>query len=199
MSYAFLGATEASSVFDSVMAETKAEFPRFKIVPKSSSALMRGLDALVQIVTLGQQDKFLENYTTTLGTTVYVAEAWDKLSDAGKAIVLLHEREHMRQRRDLGGPLYTFLWLIPVLPVGLALGRARLEWGGYKQTLRATAELKGPEAVCDPLFRSKIVQQFTGPSYGWMWPFKSQVEGWFDDELRRMGVSCKLELASVSS
>ena len=28
--------------------------------------------------------------------------------------------------------------------------------------------------------REQIVERFTGPDYGWMWPFRSMVEGWYD-------------------
>jgi hypothetical protein len=28
-----------------------------------------------------------------------------------------------------------------------------------------------------------VIEQFTGPSYGWMWPFRRSVERWYDDVL----------------
>jgi hypothetical protein len=38
----------------------------------------------------------------------------------------------------------------------------------------------GPHAPRMPAFRERIVRQFTGPSYGWMWPFRASVERWYD-------------------
>jgi hypothetical protein len=70
--------------------------------------------------------------------------------------------------------------------VGLAYGRARLEWEAYEETLAATAELCGLDAVRSPSLREHIVRRFTGPDYGWMWPFRSVVERWYDDAIRRI-------------
>ena len=78
----------------------------------------------------------------------------------------------------------AFLYFVPFFPLGLAYGRARIEWEAYTETLRATAELKGMDAAQSPALRARIVRQFTGPAYGWMWPFRSVVERWFDEALR---------------
>lgn len=194
MGYAFvsMGAAEAApqNQYDAIVAQIRLEFPDFKIVKKSDSSLMRMLDSLLRVVTLGGQKKFLTSYETTLGNTVYVSDNWDSLSDTTKAIVLAHEREHMRQRRIYGRVGYSFLWLIPALPMGLAIGRARLEWGGYRQTILSTSILRGPAAACSSTMRERIVGQFTGPAYGWMWPFRGQVESWYDQALRDAGVDC---------
>jgi hypothetical protein len=101
-------------------------------------------------------------------------------------ILLRHERVHLRQRRRYGGALMTFLYLVPFLPLGLAYGRARIEWEAYTETLRATAELRGPEALQSADLREQIVRRFTGPDYGWMWPFRSMVEGWYDRVVREL-------------
>ena len=74
----------------------------------------------------------------------------------------------------------AFLYLVPFFPLGLAYGRARLEWEAYAETLRATAEYRGLEAALDEALRRKIVGRFTGGAYGWMWPFSRQVQHWFD-------------------
>ena len=41
-------------------------------------------------------------------------------------------------------------------------------------TLEVEAELDGLAAAADPALHEEIVRRFTGPDYGWMWPF----EGW---------------------
>jgi hypothetical protein len=77
-------------------------------------------------------------------------------------------------------PLFAFLYLVPLLPLGLAWGRARIEWEAYAETLRATAELFGLERAASPELRRRIVGRFTGGAYGFMWPFPRQVERWYD-------------------
>jgi len=37
----------------------------------------------------------------------------------------------------------------------------------------------GLDAARDPRLRERIVSRFTGPDYGWMWPFRAQVERWY--------------------
>jgi len=168
------------------MDEMRREFPSFRIVPKRGDALSRLIDAALRIVTLGGQRHYLTRYHTVIGDTLYVPETWAKLADLERVILLRHERVHLRQRRRYGGLLMTFLYLIPFLPLGLAYGRARIEWEAYTETLRATAELCGPAALDDRELRDQIVRRFTGPDYGWMWPFRSTVEAWYDQVVREL-------------
>ena len=81
----------------------------------------------------------------------------------------------------------TLLYLLPFFPLGLAYGRARIEWEAYEETLVATGELRGKAALSSPELRAHIVRQFTGPAYGWMWPFRATVERWYDEALERIG------------
>jgi hypothetical protein len=152
-------------------------------VAKSDSRLSRLIDLALKIVTLGRQRGYLTIYHTVIGDTLYVPSAWQTASDAERAIVLRHERVHLRQRRRYGTLLMTFLYLVPFFPLGLAYGRARIEWEAYRETLRATAELLGLDAARAPELRRRIVRRFTGPDYGWMWPFQGMVERWYDAAL----------------
>jgi hypothetical protein len=160
--------------------DLKAEFPAFCIRKKSGNRLSKAIDVALRIVTLGGQRHYLTKYHTVIGDTLYVPETWDDLSELDRVILLRHERVHLRQRRRYGGALMAFLYLIPFLPLGLADGRARIEWEAYPETLRATAELRGLAAAQSQELREQIVRRFTGPDYGWMWPFRSMVEGWYD-------------------
>ena len=166
-----------------LLEEIEEEFPRFRIVPKRGHRLSRLIDVLLKSVTLGGQSKYLTHYHTVIGDTLYLPSSWDSASDVRKMIILRHERVHLRQRRR-----YTFigmamLYLLPIFPLGLALGRARLEWEAYRETLRATFELEGRHALFDPALREHVVSQFVGAAYGWMWPFRRQVERWYDEAL----------------
>ncbi len=160
--------------------DLRAEFPAFCIRAKQGDALSCAIDWALRIVTLGGQRHYRTRYHTVIGDTLYVPETWAKLSDLDRVILLRHERVHLRQRRRYGGALMAFLYLVPFLPLGLAYGRARIEWEAYTETLRATAELRGREALVSPELREQIVRRFIGPDYGWMWPFRSVVEAWYD-------------------
>jgi hypothetical protein len=168
--------------------EVRAEFPKFRIVPKQGSMLSRLIDVALKIVTLGAQSEYMTHYHTVIGYTLYVPHSWSRLSDVDRVILLRHERVHLRQRRRLGMPLMTFMYLLPFLPLGLAYGRARIEWEAYTETLRATAELRGLDAARSPGLKNQIVGRFVSGAYGWMWPFRRQVERWYDrviEELER--------------
>ena len=179
-------ASRAVANAEGFMVELCAEFPRFRVVYKRASPLSHALHVALFLVTLGGQRKFLNGYYTVLGDTLYVPDSWDSLNDAERVILLRHERVHLRQRRRYGTVGMALLYLLPFFPLGLAYGRARIEWEAYTETLRATAELLGLKAAMDPALRECIVSRFTGPDYGWMWPFRSQVERWYQLALVRI-------------
>lgn len=118
-----------------------------------------------------------------VGNAVYLPDDWLDQDPLSVRIILAHERIHLLQVRRYGMPLLTFLYLIPFFPLGLAYGRARLEWEAFQETLRATRDLRGVEAMHSPHLRRAIVNWFVGPRYGWMWPFPSQVNAWYDRAL----------------
>lgn len=168
------------------VAEMKREFPNFVIVNKRGDRLSKAIDVALKLVTLGGQRRFLTDYHTVIGDTLYVPDGWSDTPALHKVVTLRHERVHLRQRRRYTLPGMTFLYLVPFLPLGLAWGRARIEWEAYTETIRAIAELEGPEAARSPALRERIVSQFTGPAYGWMWPFRRQIERWYDEVLAEL-------------
>jgi hypothetical protein len=165
----------------------REEFPGFAIADKGDNRLSRWIDRTLKVITLGGQREYLTRYHTVIGNTLYVPASWSAASDVERLIVLRHERVHLRQRRRYGLALFALLYLVPFLPLGLAYGRARLEWEAYAETLRATAELEGLDAARAGELRRRIVGRFTGPAYGWMWPFRRQVEKWYADVLDGLG------------
>jgi hypothetical protein len=171
------------SLSDDLIDEIRGEFPRFRIVHKSESRLSRAIDIVLKIVTLWGQRDFMSRYHTVIADTLYVPGRWDDASDTDRAITLVHERVHLRQRRRYGDVVMTLLYLVPFFPLGLAYGRARIEWEAYAETLRATAELRGMQVAQDPALRERIVRQFTGAAYGWMWPFPRTINRWYDEAL----------------
>jgi len=165
---------------EGILAEISAEFPRFRLVPKSASRLMTCMDWALRCLTVGKQSTFLTEYHTVIGDTLYLAPAWDSLGEADRVALLRHERVHLRQRRRYGFLGLAFIYLIPIFPLGLAYGRARLEWEAYSETIRALFEMRGMSVLSDQDLRHRIVGRFVGPDYGWMWPFRKSVEKWYD-------------------
>ena len=161
--------------------EIRREFPSFQILKKRESVLQRAIHAALAILTLGGQRVYLTRYHTVLFGTLWVPDAWDAMSDADRYILLRHERIHLRQRKRMGDLWMSFVYLLPFFPLFFAWGRARLEWEAYAETIRATAEVLGIDAAAS--LRPHIVQRFTGPDYGWMWPFPGAVNRWFDEAL----------------
>jgi len=149
------------------------------------------LDLAVTIVTFGGQRQFATRYVTTIGSRIYLPIGWADRSDDDRYIVLRHEAIHLRQFRAYGLIGMSVIYLLPLFPLGLAWGRARLEWAGYRETLRAIAEVRGIAGAETAQVRAHIVHQFTSGAYGWMWPFPRTIERWIDraiEEIRLEGV-----------
>ncbi len=171
---------------DDFLEELRREFPRFRVIRKSESPLSKAIDVFLRVLTLGGQRSYLNRYYTVIGDRLYVPLGWDDVDPIDAVITLRHERVHLRQRRRLTLPGMTIVYLLLPFPLGLAYGRARLEWEAYEETLRATLELRGESALRSPALRERIVTQFTSPAYGWMWPFRRTVERWYDAAVERL-------------
>lgn len=170
--------TTAGPRESALLAELQGEFPGFRIQAKRTSPLSRLLHFLLLLCTFGGQGRYLTDFYTVIGRTLFVPDSWQKLPEVDRVILLLHERVHLRQGRRLTFLGMALVYLLPFFPLGLAYGRARLEWEAYTETLRATAELKGLSAA--QALRPAIVQRFCSADYGWMWPFPVTVNRWYD-------------------
>jgi hypothetical protein len=171
---------------EALLREILAEFPAFRIVPKAGSPLSVAIDLALRSITFGAQRHYMTRYHTVIGDTLYVPEAWKAMTDVARVILLRHERVHLRQRRRYGMLPFALLYLVPVFPLGLAWFRARFEWEAYRETLRATADLRGLASLDDPLLRREIVRRFVSGDYGWMWPFSRTIERWFDQAVHEI-------------
>ena len=156
------------------------EFSGFRVVRKDRSRLHRMIHHGLRLITFGRMNAYLDSYQTTIGRTVYVTADWDELSPEYRYVTMCHELIHIRQFRRYTLVGMALLYLLLPLPLGLAYFRARFEWEAYRETLRAAIEVHGVDHVRDAAYRENIITQFTGPAYGWMWPFRRQVEGWYD-------------------
>jgi hypothetical protein len=160
-----------------------AEIPGFRIVRKDQSRLHRAIHYGLFAITFGRMRRYLDCYQTTIGKTVYVTSDWDDWPPDRRYVTLRHEAIHLRQFRKLTLPVMALIYVLLPLPMGLAYGRARLEQEAYAESIRAAAEVWGSDAVRDRDYRNYVIDQFTGPSYGWMWPFRRSLERWYDEVL----------------
>lgn len=162
---------------ENLLSDIRGEFPSFAILRKRESPLQRAIAAALSLLTLGGQRRYLTQYHTVLFGKLYVPDAWARMDDDDRYILLRHERIHLRQRRRMGDLAMALVYLLPFLPLFLAWGRARIEWEAYVETIRATAEVRGLDAA--RALEEEIVRRYVGPDYGWMWPFPRTVRGWF--------------------
>ncbi len=171
---------DGERLYAALLDEIRAEFPRFRLIVKDRSVLQRSIARALAALTLGAQRRYLTDYVTTIGARVYVPAGWADRDPLDRVITLRHERVHLRQFRRWTLPAMALGYLLLPLPAGLAWCRYRLERAAYEESLRATFELRGPEALCDAAFRARVVAQFTSGAYGWMWPFRRAIERWYD-------------------
>lgn len=171
--------------YNELIATIKKEFPDFEIVKKSDSKLMKVIDIFLKAITFGKMSSFMTSYTTTLGNRIYTSSEWDNRSITTQISTLRHERVHMRQARKHGKLLYSLMYLFFPLPVGFAFYRARFEMEAYEETLRTMYKFYGP-AVLTKTTKETILGYFTGPEYFWMWPWKKDLEAWYDDFVERL-------------
>ena len=168
-----------------ILTETKLEFPDFEIIEKKDSTLMKVIDVCLKVITLGQMNKFMTGFITTLGQKVYVTDSWKQGSLIRQSEILRHERVHMRQAKKYGRFLFSFLYLMVPLPAGLAYFRKKFEQEAYEESMRALYEYLGVGAFVHHN-REAIITQFISANYFWMWPFRKNVEAWYDDTAKKI-------------
>ena len=161
----------------------EAEFPRLRLVDKRTVRSQRAIDLFLKVITFGGMRGYLDDYQTTIGTTIYLTADWDDRDPRDRYCTLRHEAVHLRQFRKYTLPGMGLLYLLFPLPLGLAWCRARFEREAYEESIRAAAEVWGPAAPASPVYRAHVIDQFVGPSYGWMWPFRRALERWYDGVL----------------
>jgi hypothetical protein len=154
-----------------------------RVTKKSAHWHQRAAARVLWALTLGGQRTYLSNYVTTLGHTIYVPDDFEAWHPDHAWQTLRHELVHVRQFERLGWVGMILVYGFFPLPAFFAWGRARLEWEAYRETLRAVAETEGIAAARDPAMHGHIIARFTGPDYGWMWPFPGAVKRWIDEAL----------------
>jgi hypothetical protein len=166
--------------YDALVADLRAEFPGFRIVRKDQSPLHSAIHHALRVITFGRMTTYLDGFQTTIGETVYVTSDWDGWEPDQRYVTLRHEAVHLRQFRTFSVPGMAVLYVLLPLPMGLAWFRAYFEKAAYAESIRAAAEVWGPALPRTAEYREHVIEQFTGASYGWMWPFRGALERWYD-------------------
>ena len=166
--------------YEDLLKSIALEFPDFKLVKKTDSKLMILIDVLLKVLTFGKMKKFMNQFITTLGNTVYVPDDWDDSSSSSKAITLRHERVHMRQSKKMGRFAFSIAYLFLPVPVLFAAYRRKFEMEAYEESLRAYNEYYGKKFFT-PALKEHVVKHFTSAEYFWMWPWKESIEQWYDN------------------
>lgn len=175
--------------YDALVETLRAEVPGFRIVRKDRSRFHRAIHYALVAVTFGRMRSYLDSFQTTIGKTVYVTADWDDWDPDRRYVTLRHEAIHLRQFRKFTLPGMAVLYVLLPLPLGLAWFRAWFEKEAYAESIRAAAEVWGPAHPRSASFRAHIIDQFVGPSYGWMWPFRTGLERWYDRVLATVEAS----------
>lgn len=166
--------------YSKLIIEIKNEFPDFEIIEKKNSTLMKVIDVALKLITFGKQKYFQTNFTTTLGNKIYVTSNWDDYLVATKLEVLRHERIHMRQSKKYGRLFFSLLYLFVPFPVGFAYFRKKFEQEAYEESLKAIYEFRGIKALESKDLKERILTHFTTAQYFWMWPWRKDLEKWYD-------------------
>ena len=171
--------------YEKILKETRTEFPGFQIIKKKDSTLMKVIDVALKVITFGQMKLFMSGFITTLGEKVYVPESWDRTLAVSKAEIIRHERVHMRQAKKYGRLLFSLLYLLVPLPTGLAYFRKKFEQEAYEESLRAIYAYRGITALQSKDLKERTIAHFTTAQYFWMWPFKKNLEAWYDEAVKK--------------
>ena len=179
---------------DSLCLKIKNEFPFLKMYKKSSRWYWRVVGIFLKIISFGRAPDFCKSFTTTTpGSVFWSDDCYVLIGDNGDGRyddylweILCHEIKHIHRFKNYGFLICAFMYLFVFFPIGLAWGRAVwFEKEGYVESLRCAYETR-PDVVESEQYRTWWVGQFTGANYAWMWPFRWQVEEWFDSELNSL-------------
>ena len=164
--------------FMAEMADVKAHFKGFKVVPKKDSWICTSLYWILKVLSFGKLD--FNNFITVLGQNMYVTDDWSSMPYGTRWEILRHERVHFEQAKKLGlgcfwlgYPFFVILYLF-VLPFGLTF-RSWFELEAYRESARC-GKMAG-----NPLSRERLRQLLMGPSYLWACLIPWLVDYWLRD------------------
>jgi hypothetical protein len=144
-----------------------------KYMFKADSKLWRVLQAIVKVLTFGKVPNFLNNFSTTLGHTVYLKDGIEGINLYSH---LVHELVHVKQAEKYSTPLFMLLYVLAPLPIGLAWFRWKFEREAYLEGGKAYLEFL-PE-LDKSLYADHVAENLGGVNYLFAWPFKKKIRAW---------------------
>lgn len=156
--------------FDAYVEQIKKEFPKFEVVVKQESKLMKAIYILTFMRFWNPQ--FMGYFITVMFGKVYMPREFIGLP--ASVDVLRHELVHLRDMKKYP-ILFELSYILFPLPVIFTM-RSFWEYRGYCESILAISDRYGYISKHTIEF---FVAQFTGPSYLWMCPFPNFVRGKF--------------------
>lgn len=194
--------------FQDLLATAQQYFPSLQIKYKNKSLLMKFLGILLFF-----NKGFMTNYTTTIGSTIYLPNSnFVKLRPVSGAVVFMHELTHLYDQKRIGYFFFMFSYLWPqilvlpafflfliswkiALPVILLLCaplpayfRMKYEKRAYLSSLYAIQKL-GVKLDFKPHLETQskyFIQYFSDNNYYYMWPFGNSVSKHFVQAIKQI-------------
>ncbi len=145
-----------------------------QLIRKEDSFLCKSIHIFLLVISFGRLNAFMTDYVSTLFGKIYTPTTWDSWGEASQQRTIRHEYVHIAQAERYGSLLFSLMYTLCPLPIGLAYFRMLFEMEAYAETCIAIYEQTGrpvPRKTID-----WIVSQMTGPSYFWTWPFADSAE-----------------------
>lgn len=194
--------------FNNLLLAAEKYFPSLQIKYKNHSPFMKLIGILLFF-----NRRFMTDYTTTVGSTIYIpTDHYIRLRPVSGVVVLLHELTHMHDERKYGHLWFQLSYIFPqilvlpalllfligwkiALPVVLlsltpipAYFRMVYEKRAYLSSLYVIQKLS-EKLLFVPHFESQkadFIKCFMDSSYYFMWPFKSHLNREFDAALEKI-------------
>jgi hypothetical protein len=141
-----------------------------KIIRKEDSKLMKFLFKFIKVF----NPKFMDEYTTVIGETIYTPKLWEKMSKKKQIVILNHEDIHIQQYKRCK-PWFIVSYLLLPFPLFLSYFRCKYEAEAFVINIRCGLSV---DAVVDELCGPKYL--FAGTFFG-----KKRVKGWIEQELHK--------------
>lgn len=151
-----------------------------RVILKVDSSFMKFLAGILWIISFGTQKRFMSDYTTTIGKTIYLPTNWLRYSQNTRSAIIRHELVHVSQMKRYTLFGFALLYLFIPLPFLLAYFRMRFEKEAYVETLKSYYTNYGEEFIRRAEIKNHVVSQFVTGAYLWMWPFRKSIETWYD-------------------
>lgn len=181
--------------FDNAVHVAQKYFPNLQIKYKNESTFMKFLGKILFF-----NPKFMTDYTTTIGSTIYFTNReYVNNQSAEATTVLCHELAHVNDAQQLGKPIFFLGYLFPQLLALLSIiflfvfgwklalifslfvlpfpayFRMLIEKRGYFVSLYVVAQLTKKANISINLRdeANRFTHYFKDASYYFMWPFTS--------------------------